>query len=156
MNLIKAALLACLCARHATHNNGFATALQILSPATSSNEISRRSAVSSLIASSTAAIAGAASPLLVPPFVSNADGGVSPTTSVMLNSSNKKLFPLASFGLQVYDDDKAYKLTLTALEVGYRNFFASVLAGNQKGFAKVSAVGLLLFMRWYYLYLTCP
>lgn len=45
-------------------------------------------------------------------------------------------FPLASFGLQIYSDDTAYKLTLTALEVGYRNFFASVLAGNQKGFAR--------------------
>lgn len=45
-------------------------------------------------------------------------------------------FPLVSFGLQVYDDDTAYKLTSIALEVGYRNFFASVLAGNQKGFAK--------------------
>ena len=45
-------------------------------------------------------------------------------------------FPLASFGLQVYDDEKAYRLTMTALEVGYRNFFASVLAKNQKGFAK--------------------
>lgn len=45
-------------------------------------------------------------------------------------------FPLASFGLQIYDDAMAYKLTLTALEVGYRNFFASVLAGNQKGFAR--------------------
>jgi len=45
-------------------------------------------------------------------------------------------FPLASFGLQVYDDEKAYRLTMTALEVGYRNFFASVLAGNQRGFAK--------------------
>ncbi|VEU40421.1 unnamed protein product [Pseudo-nitzschia multistriata] len=45
-------------------------------------------------------------------------------------------FPLASFGLQIYDDSTAYKLTLTALECGYRNFFASVLAGNQKGFAR--------------------
>jgi diketogulonate reductase-like aldo/keto reductase len=45
-------------------------------------------------------------------------------------------FPLVSFGLQVYDDEAAYKLTLTALQVGYRNFFASVLAGNQKGFAR--------------------
>ncbi|CAM9520892.1 unnamed protein product, partial [Heterosigma akashiwo] len=45
-------------------------------------------------------------------------------------------FPLVSFGLQIYDDETAYRLTLTALEVGYRNFFASVLAGNQKGFAK--------------------
>lgn len=50
--------------------------------------------------------------------------------------SDGSKFPLASFGLQVYDDNTAYKLTLTALEVGYRNFFASVLAGNQRGFAR--------------------
>lgn len=47
-----------------------------------------------------------------------------------------KKFPLASFGLQIYDNDTAYKLTTTALQAGYRNFFASVLAGNQKGFAQ--------------------
>jgi diketogulonate reductase-like aldo/keto reductase len=45
-------------------------------------------------------------------------------------------FPLASFGLQVYNDDTAFQLTTLALEAGYRNFFASVLAGNQRGFAK--------------------
>jgi len=45
-------------------------------------------------------------------------------------------FPLVSFGLQIYDDETAYKLTSTALEVGYRNFFASVLARNQRGFAR--------------------
>lgn len=45
-------------------------------------------------------------------------------------------FPLVSFGLQIYDDETAYKLTLMALEVGYRNFFASVLARNQRGFAR--------------------
>mmetsp|Transcript_1841 Transcript_1841/g.2957 ORF Transcript_1841/g.2957 Transcript_1841/m.2957 type:complete len:386 (-) Transcript_1841:425-1582(-) len=50
--------------------------------------------------------------------------------------SDGTAFPLASFGLQVYDDETAYKLTLTALEVGYRNFFASVLARNQRGFAR--------------------
>lgn len=50
--------------------------------------------------------------------------------------SDGSKFPLVSFGLQIYDDNMAYKLTLTALECGYRNFFASVLAGNQKGFAK--------------------
>ena len=50
--------------------------------------------------------------------------------------SDGSKFPLASFGLQIYSDDTAYKLTMTALEVGYRNFFASVLAGNQKGFAR--------------------
>jgi len=45
-------------------------------------------------------------------------------------------FPLMSFGLQVYDDETARKLTLVALEAGVRNFFSSVLAGNQVGFAK--------------------
>ena len=45
-------------------------------------------------------------------------------------------FPLVSFGLQIYNDEMAYKLTLLALEVGYRNFFASILTGNQRGFAK--------------------
>ena len=30
----------------------------------------------------------------------------------------------------------AYKLMETALNVGHRNVFASVLAGNQKGFAQ--------------------
>lgn len=73
----------------------------------------------------------------MPPSVANAADSVSQVT---LNSKNKKAFPLASFGLQVYDDDTAYRLTLTALEVGYRNFFASVLAGNQKGFAKAVKV----------------
>lgn len=55
-------------------------------------------------------------------------------SSVLLEDSIE--FPLVSFGLQIYDDKTAYKLTLTALEVGYRNFFASVLARNQKGFAR--------------------
>ena len=110
-----------------------ATGLQL----PSSNEVSRRTAVSSLITSSSAAvISGGASTssILLPPSVANAAD--SAVTEVMLNSNNKKKFPLASFGLQVYDDDTAYKLTLTALECGYRNFFASVLAGNQRGFAK--------------------
>lgn len=55
-------------------------------------------------------------------------------TFVTLNNGLK--FPRASFGLQIYDDGTAQRLTKTALSVGYRNFFASVLAGNQKGFAK--------------------
>lgn len=51
-------------------------------------------------------------------------------------ADGKTKFPLASFGLQIYSDETAYQLTLTALEVGYRNFFASVLARNQRGFAR--------------------
>jgi 2,5-diketo-D-gluconate reductase A len=50
--------------------------------------------------------------------------------------SDGTLFPVISFGLQIYDDDTAYALTLTALEVGYRNFFASILTGNQRGFSR--------------------
>ena len=88
-----------------------------------------RSAVQNLITS-----AGiATSSMISPSTIANAIDSVSEVT---LNSNNKKAFPLASFGLQVYNDETAYKLTLTALECGYRNFFASVLAGNQKGFAK--------------------
>ena len=45
-------------------------------------------------------------------------------------------FPTTSFGLQIYDDKDAEELTLVALECGYRNFFASVLARNQRGFAR--------------------
>uniref|UniRef100_A0A7S0LQE7 NADP-dependent oxidoreductase domain-containing protein n=1 Tax=Coccolithus braarudii TaxID=221442 RepID=A0A7S0LQE7_9EUKA len=53
--------------------------------------------------------------------------------------SSGSAFALASFGLQIYDDAMAQKLTSIALEEGYRNFFASVLAGNQRGFAKAIA-----------------
>ena len=45
-------------------------------------------------------------------------------------------FPSASFGLQVYGDDKAAELTQLAIQTGFRNFFASVLARNQRGFAR--------------------
>lgn len=68
------------------------------------------------------------------PSASLADPATKMNPIATLSDGTK--FPLASFGLQVYGDDTAYKLTLTALEVGYRNFFASVLAGNQKGFAR--------------------
>lgn len=94
---------------------------------TKSSEISRRSVVSNLIAA--AAVTSGTLPQPSFALASN-------DNAVTLNSQNKKSFPLASFGLQIYNDDVAYKLTLLALEVGYRNFFASVLAGNQKGFAR--------------------
>lgn len=61
-----------------------------------------------------------------------------PTTTVqpIIPLSDGTSFPVCSFGLQIYDDNTAYRLTRTAIDVGYRNFFASVLAGNQKGFAQ--------------------
>jgi 2,5-diketo-D-gluconate reductase A len=77
-------------------------------------------------------IAGLGSAGLLLPSNSLAVDPIQPISTL----SDGTRFPLASFGLQIYSDDTAYKLTLTALEVGYRNFFASVLAGNQKGFAK--------------------
>jgi hypothetical protein len=55
-----------------------------------------------------------------------------PFSGIVNLSGTDIAFPLASFGLQVYDDQTAYALTLTALQVGYKNFFASVLARNQK------------------------
>lgn len=58
----------------------------------------------------------------------------SATTTVL--SDTGVIFPLVAFGLQIYDDNTAYRLTTTALEVGYRNFFASALTGNVKGFSR--------------------
>ena len=73
-----------------------------------------------LLASATASMAFA---LPAPPA-----GGA----TVKLN--NGLTFPLVSFGLQVYDDTTAQAYTTTALAAGFRNFFSSVLAGNQAGF----------------------
>jgi len=63
------------------------------------------------------------------------------TSSVRL--ADGLVFPLASFGLQQYDDATAERLTRLAIDAGFRNFFASVLAGNQRGFARgVKASGI--------------
>merc|ERR1719491_2560763 len=70
------------------------------------------------------------------PSVALAESDTATKINPIATLSDGSQFPLASFGLQVYDDAAAYKLTKTALECGYRNFFSSVLAGNQKGFAK--------------------
>eukprot|EP00316_Scyphosphaera_apsteinii_P024116 CAMPEP_0119304626 /NCGR_PEP_ID=MMETSP1333-20130426/5801_1 /TAXON_ID=418940 /ORGANISM="Scyphosphaera apsteinii, Strain RCC1455" /LENGTH=322 /DNA_ID=CAMNT_0007307545 /DNA_START=1 /DNA_END=966 /DNA_ORIENTATION=+ len=61
---------------------------------------------------------------------------VAPFYPSTVKLADNSIFPLASFGLQIYDDDQAEKLTLMALEAGFRNFFASVLARNQVGFAR--------------------
>lgn len=42
----------------------------------------------------------------------------------------------ATFGVQIYHDDTARRLTLRALEAGFRAFFTSPEAGNQLGFAR--------------------
>lgn len=83
-----------------------------------------------LIGASLAGITSAAEAEIIPSSTAALVGG----DVVKLN--NGLDFPKASFGLQIYDDSTAQKLTETALSVGYRNFFASVLARNQRGFAK--------------------
>jgi diketogulonate reductase-like aldo/keto reductase len=53
--------------------------------------------------------------------------------------TNGLAFPVVSFGLQVYDDDTAEAYTKIAVAAGIRNFFTSVLAGNQVGFGAAIA-----------------
>ena len=105
----------------------YVTCLSLLVSRSSSlapNGLNRRDAL--LTATATA------SGLILPSSVlANAAPG-----ATAVDIGNGVTFPLVSFGLQIYDDETAYKLTLTALEVGYRNFFASVLAKNQRGFAR--------------------
>ena len=55
------------------------------------------------------------------------------TPSLVLNDGSN--LPFACFGVQIYDDDTARRLTLQALEAGFRCFFTSPEAGNQRGFA---------------------
>jgi aryl-alcohol dehydrogenase-like predicted oxidoreductase len=96
--------------------------------------MSRRDAFSRAAVSVFAASAAAAT--LKAPAASSSTPVLASAANVVELSNGGVKFPLAAFGLQVYDDETARKLTLTALEAGYRNFFASVLAGNQRGFAK--------------------
>ncbi|KAG7345498.1 aldo/keto reductase family protein [Nitzschia inconspicua] len=107
-----------------------AEALSSSSPSSPINHFNRRQAIQQ----QSAAVATFGAGLILPSHV------VAETTAAAISPiatlSDGSKFPLVSFGLQIYDDSTAYKLTLTALECGYRNFFASVLAGNQKGFAK--------------------
>ena len=73
---------------------------------------------------------------ILPVAVSAAPATAVPSYQSSVTLSDGSTFPLASFGLQIYDDAMAEKLTLQALEAGFRNFFASVLARNQVGFAR--------------------
>jgi len=83
-----------------------------------------------------AGLAAAATTLGIPSAMA-APAIILPYTQQMgVKLSTGQQFPFASFGLQVYDDATAQKLTTLALKSGYRNFFASVLAGNQRGFAR--------------------
>uniref|UniRef100_A0A7S2H0M0 NADP-dependent oxidoreductase domain-containing protein n=1 Tax=Haptolina brevifila TaxID=156173 RepID=A0A7S2H0M0_9EUKA len=75
----------------------------------------------------------AASPTVSASAAALAVASTYPSSVRLADGSN---FPLASFGLQIYDDAMAEKLTLQAIDAGFRNFFASVLARNQVGFAR--------------------
>ena len=108
-------------------------------PSDTSSCVHDRRTVLQTTRATAAAAAALASPLVLYPTSASAAGASSSSQAggprVPIDGA-KNGFPLASFGLQVYDDNTAYRLTLLALEVGYRSFFASVLAGNQKGFAR--------------------
>ncbi len=112
-----------------------------VNPSRSPSSINRRQAINTIAASSLLTN-GLSSSFPLPAYADDVSIPIplAPTITLPTPSAVKvplvKQFPLASFGLQIYDNDTAYKLTLTALKAGYRNFFASVLAGNQKGFAK--------------------
>jgi diketogulonate reductase-like aldo/keto reductase len=111
----------------------------VLSLAWESNLPNRRQALVSI--SKTASVAAIATVGFSKPVLAESDKAndriIVPSIQLPSAPSGKtKPFPLASFGLQIYDNETAYRLTLVALEAGYRNFFASVLANNQQGFAK--------------------
>jgi diketogulonate reductase-like aldo/keto reductase len=104
--------------------------------------IDRRQAIlQPLLAATTTTTSILTSTTSGPPSLVMASGS-DPSTTISSNIMEKTtlsdgtLFPLVSFGLQIYDDNTAYELTMTALEVGYRNFFASILTGNQRGFSR--------------------
>lgn len=114
--------------------------LSALTPARVSGDVDRRSVLKSVGTVSATTVLGLTGGGCAAAAAQAPGGARVPLSG---NTGPKDGFPLASFGLQIYDDNTAYKLTLVALEAGYRNFFASVLAGNQRGFAKaIKASGI--------------
>jgi hypothetical protein len=105
-------------------------------PGTMSRRDAFRYSAGSVLAAAASAplVAGAAQGRDLPSLAVKAPEG----DSINLANGGGK-FPLMSFGLQVYDDETARKLTLVALEAGVRNFFSSVLAGNQVSVLSSSA-----------------
>jgi diketogulonate reductase-like aldo/keto reductase len=123
----------------------FPSNLSLSINSSSRHGISRRDAIGSLT-TTTAGImipssfinsrAVAAEDPLVSSSSSMAVANVVPSSGIVPLPGTSIDFPLASFGLQIYSDSVAYERTMLALEAGFRNFFASVLAGNQRGFAR--------------------
>ena len=58
------------------------------------------------------------------------------SAAVPVFGESKLLPPLATFGVQIYDDASAERYTRQALDAGFRSFFTSPEAGNQLGFAR--------------------
>jgi len=89
-----------------------------------------------LRAPAAAVVAAGSSLAYTAPRALAAAGPAATASGSSVKLSNGDPFPLASFGLQIYDDETAKRLTRDALDAGFTNFFASVLAGNQRGFAR--------------------
>ena len=70
-----------------------------------------------------------------PPLHKATNGGTAPASAIASWLADS-VEMLRSVPTVCYDDQMAEELTLAALECGFRNFFASVLARNQKGFAR--------------------
>jgi 2,5-diketo-D-gluconate reductase A len=77
----------------------------------------------------------ASSSLLAAPYAAAA-ASAAPVAMPALRLSDGSPLPLATFGVQIYDDDTAYECTARALDAGFRSFFTSPEAGNQRGFAR--------------------
>jgi 2,5-diketo-D-gluconate reductase A len=80
-----------------------------------------------------ATAATASSPLMPP---SSAVAAAQTPMMPALRLSDGSPLPLATFGIQIYDDATAYACTTRALQAGFRSFFTSPEAGNQRGFAR--------------------
>lgn len=107
------------------------------SPAKSVLEATARSAESNDASGHSSRRAALASTISLSQWPSTAVASTSSQQSVTL--SNGLIFPIASFGPQAYGfngDGKARELTRIAVNAGYRNFFSSVDAKNQRGFAQ--------------------
>ena len=95
-----------------------------------SDALGRRRALHAFAAASATCATGGG------PLLRAASASVAPPHVPGLPLSDGSLLPFATFGVQIYDDQTAYECTTRALQVGFRSFFTSPEAGNQRGFAR--------------------
>jgi len=69
------------------------------------------------------------------PLLSSLPSSLLPLKNIV-ELADGSAYPLAMFGVQIYDNDVAYDNTMRAIEAGFRAFFTSPEAGNQFGFAQ--------------------